>query len=1046
MQYDFNTKEILHNRIAQLERENALLRKQLAVFTNAADVKETLQESEAQKNAILNGITTNIVFMNADLEILWINKCAAESVGKIPEEMIGYHCYEFWANSEYPCDNCPTMRAFQSKHVEHAIIAMPDGRIWDERSEPIFNAAGKLIGVAEIAQDITEHKRAEEQLRFQARLLELVEQAVIVTDLDAHVIYWNPYAERLYGWTAEEALGKTTLELIASDDALRYGAQIMEHLHNGTSWSGEYLARHRDEHMFPIDVTLSPLLDEHGALTGVIGISSDVTERRQFEDAQLFLAKSGGEGDFFASLARYLAEHLAMDYVCIDRLEPGGLTAQTVAIYFDGVFEDNVTYTLHDTPCGSVVAQNVCCFPRNVRHLFPKDAVLQEMNAESYVGVTLKNSTGEPIGLIAMIGRQPLANPRLAESMLKLVAIRAAGELERRHSEETLRESERNLHEAQHIAQLGRWELDLTSNALRWSDTIFELFEFDPKEFGASYDAFLAAIHPDDRDAVNEGYLNSLRNKMPYQIEHRLLMKDGRIKWVNEKCQTEYAPDGTPLRSIGVIQDITERKNAEEELRRAKNAAEAANRAKSEFLAHMSHELRTPLNAILGYAQILKRHANLTDIQHDQVGIIEQSGNHLLNLISDILDLAKIEARKVELQMKHISLSNLLRNIAAIIEIRTQQKGLTFQHEFAPDLPAAIIADERRLEQVLLNLLNNAVKFTERGSVTLRVRNLRSLITMPCRSCPVRLRFEVEDTGAGISTEHLTSIFAPFEQIGGLSQKAQGAGLGLAISRQLVNLMGGELRVNSIPGQGSLFWFDADFVDVEQPAISEPVPQQTIIGLRGACKLLIVDDQADNRQFLLDLLEPLGFDLSAANSGAEALKMAQFWQPDVILMDVMMPEMDGLETTARIRAGERAMPAQANAVIIAVSANAFDETKTEALAAGCNDFLTKPISSQQLFEALQHHVRLEWIYSDAPNAPSQKVAPDMPIIPLPTQNLLRLRESTLIGDIMAIRAELAALESADRQYAPFIAILKKFAQTFQLKQMHEFLESFIADV
>ncbi|GAK49028.1 PAS fold family [Candidatus Moduliflexus flocculans] len=387
-----------------------------------------------------------------------------------------------------------------------------------------------------------------------------------------------------------------------------------------------------------------------------------------------------------------------------------------------------------------------------------------------------------------------------------------------------------------------------------------------------------------------------------------------------------------------------------------------------------------------------------------------------------------------------------MRNIAAIIEIRAQQKGLTFQYEFASDLPTVIIADERRLEQVLLNLLNNAVKFTECGSVTLRVRNISASITMPRRSSPARLRFEVEDTGAGISIEHLTSIFAPFEQIGGLSQKAQGAGLGLAISRQLVNLMGGELRVSSIPNQGSLFWFDADFVEVEQPAISAPVSQQTIIGFRGECKLLIVDDQADNRQFLLDLLEPLGFDLSAANSGAEALKMAQFWQPDVILMDVMMPEMDGLETTARIRADERAMPAQANAVIIAVSANAFDETKTEALASGCNDFLTKPISSQQLFEALQHHVRLEWIYSDAPNAPSQKVAPDMPIIPLPKQNLLRLRESTLIGDIMAIRAELAALESADRQYAPFIAILKKFMQTFQLKQMQEFLESFIADV
>jgi PAS domain S-box-containing protein len=297
-------------------------------------------------------------------------------------------------------------------------------------------------------------------------------------------------------------------------------------------------------------------------------VMSDITERKRVEETQAFLLRCGMPGtgeDFFASLARYLAETLGMEYICIDRLEGDGQTAQTVAVYNSGQFECNVSYALKDTPCGEVVRQSVCCFPRGVQALFPKDAALQQLNAESYVGTTLMDSKGQPIGLIALIGQRPLADSKRAESLLRLVGPRAAGELERRRAEAALRESEADLREAQNMAQLGRWELDLTNNYLQWSDTIFTIFEMDPAQFGASYEAFLETIHPEDRKLADSAYAKLLERKLPYEITYRLLMKDGRIKWLNEKCRTEFNSQGQAVRSVGIVQDITERKRAERE-------------------------------------------------------------------------------------------------------------------------------------------------------------------------------------------------------------------------------------------------------------------------------------------------------------------------------------------------------------------------------------------------------------------------------------------------------------------------------------------------
>jgi len=343
-------------------------------------------------------------------------------------------------------------------------------------------------------------------------------------------------------------------------------------------------------------------------------------------------------------------------------------------------------------------------------------------------------------------------------------------------------------------------------------------------------------------------------------------------------------------------------------------AAEGANRAKSLFLANMSHELRTPLNAILGYTQLLKRRPSLTDWQSGAVVTIERSGEHLLMLISDILDLSKIEAGKLELSPGVVDLPALLRDVESLIQVRVDTKGVSFSHSNVADLPRFVQADERRLRQVLLNLLGNAVKFTDRGRVELRA------VALSRNEEQVDLRVEVMDTGVGIAADKIDAIFKPFEQVCDPRRRAGGTGLGLSISQELLRLMGSRIEVESAPGEGSRFWFDLSLPRAAAEALPQPVLNVT--GYYGPRRsILIIDDTQENRQVLADGLGSLGFEVREAADGLEGMEHASQMLPDLILMDVMMPVMDGLEATRRIRAIEGLQSVS----IIAVSASVATE-------------------------------------------------------------------------------------------------------------------------
>ncbi len=503
--------------------------------------------------------------------------------------------------------------------------------------------------------------------------------------------------------------------------------------------------------------------------------------------------------------------------------------------------------------------------------------------------------------------------------------------------------SEQQLRLALAAARLGVWDWDITTNQVTWSENITEIFGLGQAPFAGTYEAYLNLVHPDDRANLLESIQNCVNTRAEYAIEHRIVWPDGTIHWLACRGDVLRDGDGTPFRMLGTVMDVTSRKEADAALKRAKEAAEMASHAKSQFLATMSHEIRTPMNAIIGMADLL-RETPLTREQLEYVGIFRRAGMTLVNLISDLLDFSKMEAGRLALEKTEFDLRDAIDKTTEMMALQAQEKGLELGCSVASDVVSTLIGDPHRLRQIFLNLLSNAIKFTDQGRVDLRVMN------DPDAKEPGVLRFIVSDTGIGIPPEKHELIFEEFAQADpSVTRKYGGTGLGLSICKQLVELMGGRIWVDSQPGRGSAFSFTAHLTR-QQPS-AQPATD-SVLNLQGV-RTLIADDNATNCLILREALSAWGAVVTEVSNGQAALtelrraEASGHWY-QLILLDCLMPEMSGFEVIERFK--ETSNLTGVTFMVLTSDSSSSDIARSYQL--GLGGYLVKPIRRVDLQKAI----------------------------------------------------------------------------------------------
>lgn len=515
----------------------------------------------------------------------------------------------------------------------------------------------------------------------------------------------------------------------------------------------------------------------------------------------------------------------------------------------------------------------------------------------------------------------------------------------RKRTESMLREKEASLSRAQAIAHLGNWELHIATGRMVWSDELYRIFGFEAGGVEPSADLLVRSMHPEDRAGVGSlAQWLTARDKQEFKF--RLDRPKGEERWVRGQSETRFDASGKPEKIFGVLMDVTEEHLSQTRLEQALAKAEAANKAKSEFLANMSHEIRTPLNGIMGMLQVIKG-TTTDDAQKEYVAMALQSSQRLNNLLSDILDLSMVEARKLNVVSEPFELAAVLQQVSELLTPAANQAELSLRFILDPETPKIVYSDPSRIAQILTNLLGNALKFTASGGVTVEASYASA--REPGQGS---LIFNVEDTGVGIPREEIASLFEPFTQLQhGYTHKKQGAGLGLSICSRLIQLMHGAMCISSEPGAGTQVYFSVQAKAAQFPRSDDAEACRPSLFAAGSKKVLVADDDEVSGVFLRRMLEHEGIAVHVAPNGKLALDALKKETYDAVLMDVQMPEMDGVRTTKAIRCGEAGEAAK-SVPIIALTAYVMRSDKEKFLEAGMDGYLSKPVLIDAVKEAL----------------------------------------------------------------------------------------------
>lgn len=744
---------------------------------------------------------------------------------------------------------------------------------------------------------------------------------VSIADVKGKIIYVNDLFCRISGYSRNELLGQDHRILKSDEHSPDFYRDLWRTIANGEVWNGVICNLAKDGTPYWVDSTITPFMSDDGKPYQYVSIRTDITPQRLAERAALRAEERLRRGQRYANIGTWEWHIPSGELFWTERIAP-------LFGYHEGDLEtsyENFIGAVHPDDRQALLDAVSACIehdvPYDIEHrvVWPDGTVRWLMER----GRVQRDTEGNPLTMLGVV--QDIDD--------------------RKRAEVDLAEREQQLLEAQSLASIGNWCADFKTGELRWSDEVYRIFGFEPQSFQPTVEAFHASVHPEDKGAVRAS-LGQAAETGTHDVVHRILRPDGSVRYVHEmaRLQLDEAGRSTEIMT-GTVQDVTERVEFEKALIAAREEADRANKAKSEFLSSMSHELRTPMNAILGFGQLMEYDDTLPEEHRDSVDEILRAGNHLLELIGDVLDLAKIESGVVDLSLEPVEVCGVVEECLGLIAPLAKKRDIKISHQGLQG--AAVRADRMRLKQVLLNLLSNAIKYNRPGgSVSLEVR----------QEGDDRLRIQVDDTGKGIPADRLDALFQPFNRLGAETGAIEGTGIGLTITWNIVEMMGGMLDVESEVGVGSTF---AISLPVESLSDAYPLDDAADAsgfesgsdGKAGKYSVLYIEDNPSNIKLVSQVLGRVPhLRLTTAHTPDLGIELALAQQPDLILLDINMPGMDGYKVLEVLRseAGLESVP------VIAVTASAMPHDIERGRAAGFTDYLTKPLDVTRFLATVNH--------------------------------------------------------------------------------------------